>query len=372
MTSPRVVGGKGHAGLYGWGMATMRDGSVLVGDYWNYRVTHWNKDGTPFRDGPLGDGVIISNSGNGATQYYTPYGLAVDPRNGNIFMADTDKYTIDVYSETGSFVRSWGAKGSGPGKYLYPSRVAVSSTGRVYVADTWDNNIVMTTDTGAELGQFGSFGTAAGQFKQPHGMALDADDNLYVVDTNNFRVQVFDPNGVYLRSWGAKGTTPGLFAGDMRGIAIDKANGWVYIVDGEGNRVSKFDLQGNYLLRWGSNGHGNGQFADGGREITVDGDGNVWVGDMPNWRAQKFSPTGVYLDQVPETPAPPPDRRLQRSAGCGRRDGWFDLRVGHVQLAHPAVHQRRRVRADVGRTRAGRPTSSTTPGCSPRARSTTT
>src|SRR5687767_3791735 len=42
----RIVGGSGHAGLYGWGAATLSDGSVLISDYWNYRVQHYNKDGT--------------------------------------------------------------------------------------------------------------------------------------------------------------------------------------------------------------------------------------------------------------------------------------------------------------------------------------
>ena len=88
---------------------------MLVGDYWNYRVLKFNADGTPA--GPNG-GVFIKNNGNGATQYYTPYGLGQDPTNGEIYLADTDKYQIDVYSEAGAYLRSWGAKGSGPGKFL--------------------------------------------------------------------------------------------------------------------------------------------------------------------------------------------------------------------------------------------------------------
>ena len=49
------------------------------------------------------------------------------------------------------------------------------------------------------------------------------------------------------------------------------------------------------LLSFGAEGTGPGQFSGGGRDITVDGDGNVWVGDMPNFRVQKFSPTGQFL-----------------------------------------------------------------------------
>ena len=165
----RTIGAPGHAGLYAWGMATLRDGTVLVSDYWNYRVMRYNPDGTP-----VGTGVFIKNNGNGATQYYTPYGLGQDPRNGEIYMADTDKYQIDVYSEAGAYLRSWGAKGTGAGKFLYPSRVVVNSVGTVFVADTWDNTIVMSNTVGTEIKQLGGFGTAPAQLKSPHGMALDA------------------------------------------------------------------------------------------------------------------------------------------------------------------------------------------------------
>jgi tripartite motif-containing protein 71 len=302
-TPVRIVGGPGHAGLYGWGATTMLDGSVLIGDYWNFRVAHYATDGTPLPD-------FVKNPGFGATQHQAPYGLATDPRNGDIYMADTDRYKVLKYDKNGNLlftVGTNGDNGTGPGRFLYPSRVAVASDGRFYVIDTWDNNIAaFGPDGGTELFQFGSFGTANGQFKQPHGAAFDATDRLFVVDTNNHRVQVFDRSGAFLFKFGSKGTNPGQFAGDMRGLAIDKDKGWVYVVDAEGNRISKFDTSGTFLTRWGSTGTGNGQFSDGGREITVDGDGNVWVGDMPNFRAQKFSPTGQFLLAVPDPPKPPP------------------------------------------------------------------
>ena len=290
-------------------MTTAADGSVLIGDYWNYRVGHYAEDGTY-----LGD--FYNNHGFGPNQTQSPYGLATDPNDGSVYIADTDRYQVVKVDASGHAVLSWGQQGSGPNNFLYPSRIAVASDGTVFVADTWDNNIVMdhvddATKTVTELGQFGSFGTGPGQFKQPHGLAFYygapgvADDELFVVDTNNKRIEVFDVNGNFLYQFGSAKTVGGKFQGDLRGIAIDQTNGWVYIVDAAGNKIHKYGVAGNFLL-WGSSGSGNGQFTDGGREITVDGDGNVWVGDMPNFRAQKFSPTGQYLLQVPTTPAPPP------------------------------------------------------------------
>src|SRR3712207_2267510 len=52
-----VIGQSGHAGLYGWGAATMCDGDVLIGDYWNFRVLRFNADGSST--------VFIDNAGFG-------------------------------------------------------------------------------------------------------------------------------------------------------------------------------------------------------------------------------------------------------------------------------------------------------------------
>lgn len=311
----KTIGKHGHAELYAWGMATAKDGSILVGDYWNYRVQRYSPSGQLL-------GTLINNSGNGATQYYTPYGLGVDPRNGDIYMADTDRYTIDVYSAAGKFLRTWGGHGTGVGKFLYPSRVVVGSTGTVYVADTWDNNVVISNSNGAEIKTIGGQGSSNGQLRSPHGMALDAQDNLYVVDSGNHRISVFDKNGNFLRKFGSRGSGPGQFAGDMRGIAINKAKGWLYVVDGEGNKISKFDLQGKFISKWGSEGFGPGQFADGGREATVDNAGNLWVGDMPNFRMQKFSANGAFQAAYPSPAKEPPLGGFNAPRGVGvAKDG---------------------------------------------------
>ncbi len=299
------VGGPGHAGLYGWGAATTQNGNVLIGDYWNRRVVEYTRSGNFVR-------TFVQNIGWAEQQHQSPYGLARDPRDGAIYFADTDRRRVIKYSASGDFLFKVGVNNttaSGPGVFRYPSRVAVHSDGRFFVVDTWDHSIVAHTETGTELYQFGSWGPALGQIKSPHGADFDSTDRLFVTDPGNARVQVFSVGSTTaqpLFAFGSKGSAPGQFAGDMRGLCIDKAHDWVYVVDGAGNRVSKFDGQGNYLLRWGSQGTGDGQFSDGGRECAVDADGNVWVGDMPNFRAQKFSPTGAFLMAVPNPPEPPP------------------------------------------------------------------
>ncbi|KAA3636491.1 MAG: hypothetical protein DWP92_09465, partial [Armatimonadetes bacterium] len=184
----RTVGFSGHAGLYGWGAATMRDGSVLIGDYWNKRVLRYST-----AEGSLGDLIgpvpfIQNNVFADPTSHQSPYGLAVDPDNGDVYLADTDRRQIDRYSETGTYIGSYGTDGvsnSSPGNFEYPSRVAIHDH-RMYVADSWANSIVVYDvgeDPGdpiatVELFRYGTTGSGPGQFRQPRGLAFDAAGRL--------------------------------------------------------------------------------------------------------------------------------------------------------------------------------------------------
>ena len=46
-TPVTTIGGSATAQVYAWGAATMPDGSILIGDYWNLRIVRYNVDGTP-------------------------------------------------------------------------------------------------------------------------------------------------------------------------------------------------------------------------------------------------------------------------------------------------------------------------------------
>ena len=313
LTPVRTIGGPGHAELYGWGMATLSDGSVLVGDYWNFRIAHYSVTGQY-----LGDVVDTSTRGPDPGEHQSPYGIAVDPRNDDVYFGDVDAgKTVDKYSADGDLILEFGGNGTGPGRYQYPSQVSVASDGRVFVSDQWDHTVVAVSPTGQELFEFGGMGTGNGQFRQPRGSAVDANDNLYVVDNYNGRVQVFDRDGTYLRQFGSKGTGPGQFGTnpDLRGAAIDKENGWIYVVDASRSLVNKYTLQGQFLLSFGGYGGGLGKFPGGGRNVTVDGNGNVWVGDMPSFRAQVFSPQGQFLFAVPQQGGDPPEGGFNQPRG---------------------------------------------------------
>jgi tripartite motif-containing protein 71 len=311
------IGGSGHAGLYGWGLAyDPTDDTVLVGDYWNFRIARFNVDGTPATPDP----VTTANKGSANNEsadpllHQSPYGIAVDPTDGSFYFGDVDGgKTVDKYDhDGGEAAMAFGGNGTGVGKFQYPSRVAVNPADRtVFVIDQWQNLIsVHDPETGAELRSFGGNGSTPGLFKQPRGAAFDDQGRLFVADNYNSRVQVFNAaTGQVLYTFGGAGTAPGQYpAGnaDMRGLAIDTVNDWVYVADTATGFVNKYTLEGTYLTRFGGYAPGPGQLVGGPREVAVDGDGNVWVGDMPGFRAIKFDPDGNVLLQVPGPAEPPP------------------------------------------------------------------
>src|SRR3989440_3406661 len=286
ITPIAVIGSPGHADLYGWGMATETDGSVLVGDYWNYRIVRYAKAGTPL-------GTVVPR----AATHLAPYGIAVDPTNGDLYFGDVDSgATVDKYTAGGTFLLQFGSPGTGPNRFVYPSRVAVAADRTVYVADARDNTVSAHSPTGTEL-----FSVSSPQTPNPRGIAADRAGRAYVSNSQLPRVQASHAPLGFVSSFGA-----GMLGGDLRGLAVDQLNNWVYVVDAASGKVYKFTTGGQFLLSFGSEGTGPGQFSGGGRDVTGDGDGNVWVGDMPNFRAQKFAPDGRFLLAVPDPAVPPP------------------------------------------------------------------
>ncbi|MFO7732885.1 MAG: 6-bladed beta-propeller [Candidatus Aminicenantes bacterium] len=80
-----------------------------------------------------------------------PVALAFDE--GMILVADAQDCAIKVFAEDGSFVRSIGRKGAGPGEFSFPSGVCVSG-GRIFVADKFNFRVQILDREGKPEGGF--------------------------------------------------------------------------------------------------------------------------------------------------------------------------------------------------------------------------
>jgi len=289
----RVIGGSGHAGLYGWGADTIppgqpNAGNVLITDYWNFRVAEFDQDGDLVR-------YPIGNDGRHAA----PYDVAVNPVNGNIAIGDVDSgINVEIYTANGAHLRSCG----NAQLWKYPAWLDYDETGRLAVADSRGHKVVVLDDDDCSVRfQFGSQGGGLARFNTPRGVDFADDGTLWVNDTNNRRVvqwRLGASSATAVRSISVNG-------GDLRGLLAH--DGELYVVNSAQALVDVYDEDTGARVRgWGGFGTGDGRFVDGGRGITADGSGDIWVGDMPGFRTQKFGTDGEFLMAAPDPVVPPP------------------------------------------------------------------
>ena len=112
-------------------------------------------------------------------------------RHGNLYCADYDNAMIQVFSNDGIFLRSFGSNGKGEKKVNSPWGLCVSGH-YVYVCNYGSSNISVFTTDGVYVTSFGQHGYSnEGDFNYPHSVCVDQDGFVYVTDKLNNRVQCF-------------------------------------------------------------------------------------------------------------------------------------------------------------------------------------
>jgi NHL repeat-containing protein len=127
-----------------------------------------------------------------------------------------------------TLVRTFGGHGTGDGQLQNPGGLGIGPSGDVYAADAWNNRIEEFTQTGSFVRTFGS-----GTLSNPEGVAFGPNGDAYVADTNDSRVVEFTSTGAFVRTFGG-GT---LFV--PAGLAVG-GDGSVYVADAGNNRVAEF------------------------------------------------------------------------------------------------------------------------------------
>jgi hypothetical protein len=157
--------------------------------------------------------------------------------------------------------------------------------------------VVHFTKDGKYLGAWGTLGTGEGQFSIPHGIVIDSKDRLYVADRNNARIQVYSTDGKLLDSWKhllvpwglwitdkdeiwACGSSPMIWSGALLGCPP------------KDQLVMKFNTEGKvlelHMFPKGNDGQEKPGELNWVHGIAVDGQGNLFLGDITGKRLQKF------------------------------------------------------------------------------------
>ena len=290
------------------GLAINASGQAIVADRDNHRVQVFQPSTS---DETLLQSATWGTNGSGDGQFNQPYGVAVDPQTGEVYVADYYNHRIQVFDAAGSFKRKWGSYGAADGQLAYPSGIALdSSKSELYISEWGNHRVSVFNKAGTFKRRWGgpSSGSANGAFNGPRAVAVDATTGrVYVADFYNHRVQIFNgATGDFIRgigngvSWAAATAAPTPANGNLNrwfygpaGIAVDPSTHTLL--------VSEFTTPGTAVLERLSVPE---QMAVRARQgatfgtrsgLAVDFDGSIYVTDSSNDRVQKYASSGRFI-----------------------------------------------------------------------------
>jgi len=163
-----------------------------------------------------------------------------------------------------------GGSGSGAGKFLAPSGVAVDSAGDIYVSDTNNHRIQKFDSGGVHIVSWGSNGSGDGELNTPAGLAIDSADNVYVADTGNNRIQKFNSSGSFITNGEPRAAaTESSLVHQASALTPPEPS----LLLTTGTVAFRLSQHRHILESFGSNGSDDGQFSSP-QDVAIDAFGN--------------------------------------------------------------------------------------------------
>jgi predicted membrane-bound mannosyltransferase/DNA-binding beta-propeller fold protein YncE len=294
------------AGMIGpRGIALDEDGAIYVADTDRNRIAVFSPEGEFLRG--LGD-PATAPVGAALRQ---PWGLDVGP-DGLVYVADTWNNRVAVLTSEGDLVRAWGHEGvpasdPSPEAMWGPRELKIGPDGLVYVADTGGKRIRVYTPEGEWLRDIGSGGTGLGQVDEPVGLAFNpVSHELYVAEAWNKRIQVFDLTGMPLRTFDVNMWFRNRQSFNRPYLAFSPDGTLLYVVDmDDRHRIVAYNLAGQpaFSFNQADNLETGVLGVRSPAGLAVDEAGRVYVVDADQARVYVFPPPDVSGSVLPVAPA---------------------------------------------------------------------
>jgi hypothetical protein len=247
--------------------------------------------------------LVVVNAAGDITETWTqwdnfferPHAIYINPYDPdkNVWVVDDYKEAIFKFSHDGKkLLQTIGTpdkSGADATHFSRPTFLTWLPDGTMFLADGYLGTRVVKFDkNGNYLTAWGEKGVPPtemrpGYFNVVHGIAADpVTHHVYVCDRSNRRIQVFDENGKFLDQWP-------LDTNSSVNFLYLSADRHLWAADDRMAKIVEYDLDGHLLYAWGSlsdvpgalfNIHG----------MSVDQEGNFYVAEVGNGRAQKFHP----------------------------------------------------------------------------------
>lgn len=228
-------------------------------------------------------------------------------RDGNVWLVDVGLHIARKHTPEGKVLLTLGTEGvSGEDAthFNMPTDVAFGPNGDLYVSDGYGNNrMAQFSQTGKFIRAWGALGVQPGQFSIPHAVVCDRKGRVYVADRNNARIQVFSGKGKLLDVWSNLLVPWGLYLSPQGELWTCGCSPMPWVFDPQypnaplscppkDQLVMQFDLNGKLRQLWTFPKAEDGQEKPGQlnwlHNVIVDSKGNLYYTDIIGKRVQKF------------------------------------------------------------------------------------
>ena len=249
-------------------------------------------------------GNVVESFGGGL--FIWPHGMDVDV-DGNVWVTDAVSesrkpegkrgHQVIKFSPEGEVLMVMGNPGiPGTGEYEFnsPADVVVADNGNIFIADGHGNNtnnrVMKYSSDGTFIKSWGKTGYGPGEFKTLHALAIDSRDRLFVADRGNNRLQVFDQEGNFIAQWTQFGRPSG--------VVFDEHD-TIYVSDSESDNVANPGWEmgiriGDAHLGWVHYfillpaGDPRVRRGNGAEFVAVDKYGNLYGGEPSTRKLEKY------------------------------------------------------------------------------------
>ncbi|MBZ5699163.1 MAG: hypothetical protein LAN18_11525 [Acidobacteriia bacterium] len=283
--------GEGGPGAAGTGLENgLWKGKIGVDGRWEHVLVVVNSNGD-----------IVENWSQWDKMLKRPHAIYVNPYDAekNVWVVDDAGHSVYKFTHDGKklllTLGTPGKEGADATHFNRPTFIAWAPDSTMWVADGYNGTRVAKFDKdGKFLLDWGKPGirvnmsipeveTRPGYFNAVHGIAYDPDTHkVFVNDRSNRRIQVFDENGKFLDMW-STGTQSTVYC------LLITADHHIWAPDSRTWKLLEYDEDGHFLYSWGSQGDWPGAMW-GAHQISVDQEGNLYMAEVSNGRAQKFRP----------------------------------------------------------------------------------
>ena len=212
------------------GICIFKDGRIAVADTHYHRVVFFDTSGEVLS--------TLGLLGKDPGQFIYPVAIVQDDAENFYVCEYGENDRIQKFSVDGTFILEFGSFGTEPGQFQRPSGI-VWSEGKIYAVDAFNNRIQVFSDTGKFLRILGDSEQSVG-LHYPYDITGSPDGGFYVVEYGAGRISKIDRHGKLLGRFGTTGTDEGQFVTPW-GLVVD-ARSHLLVADTGNRRIVELEL----------------------------------------------------------------------------------------------------------------------------------